>query len=61
MDDDTASDDFLRRSALEEFLAHAERELQRLRDSDLEYDDTLAHQAVALVVAKLKRYLEDAA
>lgn len=59
MEEDTTSDEFVRRSGLEEFLAHAERELERLRHSDRDFDEALARQAVDLVVAKLKRHQED--
>jgi len=42
------------RSPVEEFQAHCRLEIERLRDSSAQFDDTLHRDAVELVLRKLR-------
>ena len=42
------------RSPVEEFQEHARLEMERLRDSDIRFDDTMHRHAVDLVLRKLR-------
>ena len=46
---------FMRRSAIDEFREFTQKEADRLRTSDSEFDEAQYQQAVDLVVKKLQR------
>jgi len=56
-----SSQHFTRRPALEEFVDFTARELERLRNSDREFDEQRYEQAVELVMGKLKRATRETA
>ncbi len=58
MKQDSTQREFVRRPSEDEFLEFTRRELERLKTSDAQFDETLYREAVDLVMEKLGRITE---